>query len=211
MISLCVVTLCYVQGTATGQSPDPTNLLLDMKAGETRTQNGVTYTLHQKNAGVADSQGWYLAHSTQGGFSIRFPAKFFDATTVITDKSTGTEFRTNILISGDPAHGDRYFAMCIGSSNSKLYDGADLSSLVDKLRQYSRKLDQHAFAHGEIRGVEYQYVWANGTPIAARMFKVDTQMCTLMVEFRDPPGEGIPDAVRKAFNSFEWRGQKGKP
>src|SRR5215204_5825093 len=41
---------------------------------------GITVTMHRTSAGEPDEDGWCLAESTEGGFSVKLPSLFDDLT-----------------------------------------------------------------------------------------------------------------------------------
>jgi tetratricopeptide (TPR) repeat protein len=171
-----------------------------LQAGEATTSNGMTTTLHQKDAGVRDASGWYAARSTEGHFTMRFPAPFNDAT-FVTQAEDGATIKVHLLVSAT-SRGLKLSANCFERSDAKFPPDA-VSSTVKRLQEASLELRSQDFTRGELSGLEYRGIWANGAHFAGRTFLARGPLCQLMAEFPERPLDSTPDDVRKSFDSFE--------
>ncbi len=174
--------------------------LVDQLApGQTITKNGMTITLHQKNAGARDASGWYAASSTRGHFTMRFRGPFNDATFVQKTKD-GLTFTTHNLSSRAP-DGLTVVVVCIERSDRKVPPDSVVGA-VEEFARISKPFYSQPFTRGNISGIEYRGIWPNGDHYAGQMFITGEALCQIMAGFPDMPLEPIPESVRQTIDSF---------
>src|SRR5262249_48415501 len=124
-------------------------------------------TLHRSNAGTPDKDGWFTAKSTDGGFSVRFPARFTDAT-ITTIADDGTPLKMYVLTSVAES-GTNFFVQCWERADSKILgDGA--AAIVSGLRQKAKQFSSSKLPHGALVGYEYHGTDMNDKPFAGEAF-----------------------------------------
>ena len=210
LTGLALLMLAGAPASAVTQQVTPLDALLsEVHVGETRAVEGGALTLHQKDAGTPDARGSYLAHSAQGGFSARFPAKFNDVHVSAKTKDGAADLYSNMLISINPADGNRYMAGCDGRSDSKVERYLTAKAMEHRFRIEADEVKQQPFSLGEISGTEYDATYPNGFHLVGRFFELgDNRFCQLTVLFRGPPPKEMPAAVRTLFESFRLKSDK---
>ena len=163
------------------------------------TPEGVTFTVRQRNAGVPDAEGWYLARSTEGEFSVRLPARFNDMTSVA--KAEDGAVITVYTLGTTAKDGTRIGVNCFARSDSKFKAGG-VTEAVKGLERWSRRFRWQPFSHDDISGVEFRGVYANGVDFAGHAFMAQNHLCEFIAEFASSPWEEIPAMVRTSLYSF---------
>lgn len=192
------LSTCCAAGEPPGNAAGE-RLVDQLSSGETVTKNGTTATLHRKNAGIRDASGWYAASSTLGHFTMRFRGPFNDATFVTKDKG-GLTFTTHNLFSRAP-DGLMVAVVCIERSDRKIPPDS-VAGAVEEFARISKPFHSQPFTRGDIKGIEYRGIWANGDHYAGQMFITAEALCQIMAGFPDMPLEPIPDSVRQTLDSF---------
>ena len=194
LVFLCVIRAVHAQAVG-----DPA--LLDraakMEPGQSIVRGHSTLTLNQRDSGTKDTEGWFLAHSTKGGFSVRLPGPINDET--IVTKDTGSQLEVNMLTTRTPSA--NFIVYCATQS------GHDFS--IDEVRRIAAALGNpakgfksQAFSSGPISGFEYSGVDPSGSHIAGRMFLLNKQLCQFHIESHSRT-EGITPEFRSALESFQ--------
>jgi hypothetical protein len=162
--------------------------------------------VHRTNAGTPDKDGWFLATSTDGGFSVRFPAPFTDAT-ITSVADDGTPFKIYVLTSASES-GARFSVQCFERADSKILDDG-VADVLSKVRQRTRQFNSSELPHGALRGYAYHGVDMNGAPFAGEAFVAGSQWCSLLARFSSPQLEEVPREVKRSLASFQPKSPAG--
>jgi hypothetical protein len=164
-------------------------------------------TVHRRDAGTPDKDGWVLAKSTDGGFSVRFPARFTDAT-VNTIADDGTPLKMYVLTSVAEG-GTQFFVQCFERADSKIL-GDGVATILTNLRQKAQQFRSSELPHGALVGSEFNGIDKNG-PFAGEAFQVTPQLCFMLARFSSTQRGKVPEDVRKSLTSFKPRPTPGGP
>ncbi len=177
-----------------------------LKAGESLTTSaGLTVKMIQKNAGVADKDGWYPARGADGAISVLFPGKFNEG--VQTAKATDGALVTVHALGTATNEGMRLALNCFERSDSRISPDAVLGSVKD-LEQQSVRFRRQPFFRGSINGLEFRGVYATGVDFAGQTFMTQRYLCQFIAEFPNTAWETIPPAVRKSLDSLRIQHQR---
>jgi hypothetical protein len=150
---------------------------------------------HRLMAGEPDTEGWYPAASTEGGFSVRLPAKFQDFTLptikgpmyiVGTERPDGTWFTAT-----------SYQPPNMQAAVEEMYGRADDTEPGGRAKRVKV---------GGLEGVEFRAAKPGVNSGAVLFLHSDSTAYTLIVECRQgpklPPGAKLPDAVERDVTIF---------
>jgi hypothetical protein len=165
-----------------------------MAPGQSIVRGDSKFTLHARNAGTKDPDGWFLARSTSGGFYIRLPVPMIDATYLYAGRA-GFQFTQGLLTA--ETRTTRYVATCMNPSHVRLPAGI-VAQEVRMMQSELRQISSEPFSRGELKGVQYSGVRNPDMHIVGQIFLMDRQVCLLMV---GAAGQAPVDAQR-AFESF---------
>jgi hypothetical protein len=177
--------------------PELIDLVAEMEPGQSIVRNNSKLTLKQRNAGTRDADGWFLAKSSQGGFSVRFPAPANDET-YSAKGADGLEIEQNILFS--ETSDTRFVVTCL-KQNKFQASAATVDQIVKAIANHSQHFKSAPFTNGALAGMEYTGVDAQGTYFAGQSFLLGNQFCQFLVG-SPSPFEGIPADIRTSFASF---------
>jgi hypothetical protein len=169
-----------------------------LKPGQSITRDNVTFTMIQKDAGVADTSGWFAARGADGALSVLFPARFNEG--VSSAKATDGALVTVHTLASSTANGIRLVLNCYERSDSKFPPDTAVNS-VKGLENLSQRFRSQPFARGSINGTEFRGIYANGAEFAGQAFTTPRYLCEFLAEFPKTTWETIPTVVRKAFDS----------
>ena len=194
LIFSCVLRAVHAQGMA-----DPA--LIDMAAklepGQSMVRGNTKLTLNQRGAGITDAKGWFLAQSTKGRFSVRFPGPINDETIVTKDR--GSQIEVNMLNTRTPA--TSFMVFCTKESGHE-FSTDEVRRIVAAIGGQAKNFKSEAFATGPTSGLEYSGVDRTGTYFAGRMFLQNNQLCQFLIGSHART-EGITPEMRSALESFE--------
>jgi hypothetical protein len=150
---------------------------------------------HRLMAGQPDADGWYPATSTEGGFSVRLPAKFQDFTLptirgpmyiVGAERPDGTGFSAT-----------SYRVPNMQGAVEEMYGRADATEPGGRAKRVEV---------GGLEGVEFRDAKPDANSGAVLFLHSDSTVYTLVVACRQgpklPPGARLPDAVERDVATF---------
>src|SRR5579871_1023939 len=154
--------------------------LIDMAAkmtpGQSTVRGNTKLTLNQRNAGTEDAQGWFLAHSARGGFSVRVPGPVNDETMVT--KGNGSQVEVNMLNTRTPSA--KFLVFCTKESGHE-FSSDEVRRLVAAIGGTAKNFKSQPFGSGSRSGLEYSGVDRTGTFFAGRMFLLHNQLCQFLI------------------------------
>jgi hypothetical protein len=198
---ICPLAFICVFDPAHAQAPlDPA--LIDMAArmepGQSIVRGASTLTLNQRDAGAKDAEGWFLAKSDRGGFSVRLPGPINDET-FVTKTDAGARIEVNMLITRTSSMS--YMVNCVRQSE-RAVSIDNVKQYVAAIGAFSKDFKSQPFASGAVSGFEYSGVDPTGTYFAGRMFPLDNQLCQFLIGSHTR-FDGITPDIRVAFESFQ--------
>ncbi len=181
-----------------------------LKPGESITLGGVTFRMNRKQAGVADKDGWFPAHSEGGGFDVRLPVPYNDFTTSAQTKDGATIVSNTI--GGRSAEGARFMANCFRRSDGQV--SADwAASVAASFAQKDAHVEQTPVTMPGGSGLQIRVVSPARGRFQARFISSRNSMCQITVEYQGSGQPVIESAARVFLDSFafgESRQQKGR-
>ena len=169
-----------------------------LRPGQSLVRGNTSLTMIQRDAGVADSDGWYAAKGMGGAVSLRFPAKFYE--TLTSTKDTDGTLLTVHTLGSVTGEGIKLVLSCYQRSDS-LFPSDATSSVVKGLQGLSLGFRSNAFSRHSIDGVEFRGVYANGAHYAGEAFMIPQYFCEFLSEFPKSGHGTVPAAVRRSFDS----------
>jgi hypothetical protein len=165
-IAFVATTCCSDIAVAQPMDPGTLDIVAKLDPGQSIVRGDAKYTLHQRDAGAKDPKGWFFVKSTEGGFSVRFPAPANDIT--YRAKAGDGEFEQNFLTS--EVNSRRYAVTC--TKPTKLFEAsnATIELGVKDIANASRQFKSSHFSRGGLTGVEYSGIDAQGTYFAGQLF-----------------------------------------
>jgi len=194
LLSSCVVRAVHAQGMGDSALID---MAAKMKPGQSIVRGDTKLTLNQRDAGITDAKGWFLAQSAGGGFSVRFPGPIND-TTMVT-KGRGSQIEVNLLTTRTPA--TNFMVFCT-KERAHEFSIDEVRRIVTAIGGQAKDFKTRAFASGPISGLEYSGVDSTGTFFAGRMFLLNNQLCQFLIGSHDRTA-GITPEIRSALESFQ--------
>jgi hypothetical protein len=197
-IALFLIICCGDIASAQPMDPATLDRVAKLDPGQSIVRGDAKYTLHQRDAGAKDAKGWFIVRSTEGGFSVRFPAAANDIT-YRAKGGDGSEFEQNFLTS--EASNRRYVVTC--TKPTKLFEAsnATIEHGVKDIGSASRQFKSAHFSRRGLTGVEYSGIDAQGSYFAGQLFLFGSQVCMFLAGSHRPI-EGIPGDVHEWFISF---------
>jgi len=194
LVFSCVLRAVHAQGIG---DPALIEMAAKMKPGQSMVRGDTKLTLNQRDAGVKDAEGWFLAQSARGGFSVRFPGPIDDETMVT--KGKGSQVEVNMLSTRTPA--TNFMVFCAKQSGHE-FSNDEVQRIVAAIGGTAKDFKTQAFASGPTSGLEYSGVDRAGTHFAGRMFLLNSQLCQFLIGSHART-EGITPEIRSAFESFQ--------
>jgi hypothetical protein len=151
--------------------------------------------MHRLQVGEPDADGWCLARSTKGGFSVAIPHRFNDFTIAPKTKDD-TPLNVHAIGALTPS-GTKYTAMKMMREDGKVDGNVD-----DIAKGFGKDLkSERRITHGGLEGVEFSVGNAR-TAAIFRCFHAGGSIVQLIVEYpRRAAGEAEANAQR-FFDSF---------
>ena len=175
--------------------------------GQSVAANGMTVTMHRKNAGTKRADGWIAATSTGCVFSIAVPEVFndFSQSTATTD---GSMLRVHVL--GTRTGETKFTALCFTRDDNTIPpDWA--ASAIDQLGRGGLEVTSRSeIADQRAKGVEIRASSAFGSRLIGRFIGTGTHAYQLLIEF---PAAEEQQAARRAsvfFDSFKPAAEPGQ-
>ena len=168
-----------------------------MEPGQSMIRGDTKLTLNQHDAGTKDANGWYLAQSAKGAFSVRFPGPINDET--ILTKDRGSRIEMNMLTTRTPT--TNFMVFCTKQSGHD-FSIDEVRRIVAAIGGAAKDFKTQAFASGPTSGLEYSGVDRTGTHFAGRMFVLNKQLCQFLIGSHVGT-EGITPEARSALDSFQ--------
>ena len=190
----CGLAVAYAQVSV---DPELIDMAAQMEPGQSIIRANSKLTLKQRNAGTRDASGWFLARSSQGGFSVRFPAPANDET-YSTRGADGFEIEQNILFTETST--TRYVVTCLKQNKFQANAGT-VDQIVRAIANHSQHFKSAPFTNGTLAGVEYSGIDTQGTYFAGQSFLLGKQFCQFLAGSADP-FDDIPPDIRTSFASF---------
>jgi len=190
----CVLPSVHAQGMGDSALVD---LAAKLKPGQSTVRGDTRLTLNQRDAGIKDAQGWFLAQSATGGFSVRFPGPINDET--ILTKGSGSQIEVNILTTRTPA--TNFMVFCT-KERAHEFSSDEVRRIVAAIGGQAKNFKSAPFTTGPISGLEYSGVDRTGTNFAGRMFLLNNQLCQFLIGSQTRT-EGITPEIRTALESFQ--------
>jgi hypothetical protein len=151
--------------------------------------------MHRLGAGDPDASGWYLATSTEGGFSVSLPKVFNDFT--MTSKAVdGVEIKIHAVGTLD-ARGVKFSAMVVRRADGKFKDDPLEGQAAGFEKQGSLK-QKRAVALGAMKGIELRVANDSSTAVI-RLYTAPTMLYQLIVEAPASLGPEEVEADEKRF------------
>jgi hypothetical protein len=194
LVFSCVLRVVHAQGMGDNALAD---MAAKMKPGQSIVRGDTKLTLNQRDAGIADGKGWFLAQSAGGGFSVRFPGPINDETMVT--KGRGSQIEVNMLTTRTPA--TNFMVFCT-KERAHQFSSDEVRRIVAAIGGQAKDFKTQAFASGPISGLEYSGVDRTQSFFAGRMFLLNNQLCQLLIESHDRTA-GITPEIRTALESFQ--------
>jgi hypothetical protein len=195
LVLSCVLRSVHAQGIV-GDSA-----LIDeaakMEPGQSMVRGDTKLTLNQREAGTKDANGWFLAQSAKGAFSVRFPGPINDETIVTKDR--GSRIEMNMLTARTPT--TNFMVFCTKQSGHD-FSMDEARRIVAAIGGAAKDFKSQPFASGPISGLEYNGVDRTGTNFAGRMFLLNKQLCQFLIGSHVHT-EGIAPEARTALDSFQ--------
>jgi hypothetical protein len=193
LVLFCVVRAVHAQAMA---DPALIDMTAKMKPGQSLVRSAMKLTLNQRDAGTKDANGWFLAQSDRGGFSVRLPGPINDVTVVSKDKHSQIE--VNMLTTRTPSM--NFIVYCAKQSGHE-FSIDEVRRLVAALGD-PKHFKSEAFSSGPMSGFEYSGIDPAGNYIAGRMFLLNKQLCQFLVGSHIRT-DGITPEIRGALESFQ--------
>lgn len=155
--------------------------------------------MHRTQAGVPDSTGWVLADSTEGGFSVRLPARFNDFTT--TDPSPASQVTRAWTVGAVTEDGAKLSATRIvyrdGARAAREFfakheKGTSLNASPLRLRSHEI----------EGRRVVDLVIGKESSAIYQRIVLLDSELIVMIAVTKSAPGDKPPPFVSTFFDSL---------
>ncbi len=154
-------------------------------------------TLNQRNAGTKDADGSYLAESSEGGFSARFPAPVNEATYSASELGA-VQIEQNILFSETST--TRFVLTCMRQNKFKM-SAETVGEVVKMIASGAQQFKSERFADATHEGFQYSGIDATGLHFAGQSFLLGGRFCQFMVGSTSA-SRGISPEARAAFASF---------
>ena len=138
-----------------------------------------TTTVHRQMAGELDDSGWAVAKSTEGGFTVKTPGKFTDATAVASNPSASVA--ASHMIVSSTVQGIKFTATRIkfrGGQDEAIKQFNKLKLTTGKLKYKSLKpmtMNKHEAMEGELEN--------SRSHLIQRTVLLDGELMTLIVEY----------------------------
>ena len=197
LVFSCVLSAVHAQGLV--GDPTLTDMAAKMKPGQSMVRGNTKLTLNQRDAGTQDAQGWFLAQSAKGGFSVRFPGPINDETMVTKDR--GSQIEVNMLTTRTPAA--NFMVFCTKESGHEFsidggpaYPARQLEPRQRTSRpKHSRPALCQASSTAASTAQEPTLAWPNVPPKQSTL-SVPDWFCTYV-------SEAITPEIRTALDSFQ--------
>lgn len=182
--------------------------LQTLKPGQSVTRADERVTSHGDTQGTPGPDGWYPAHSTEGGFAARFPAPYADVSGVA--RMGGVPMRNHLLSSKSPA-GVQFMLLCFERVDGGSPEGL-VEPTIDGVRRTYPDASVTPFSEGAISGQAFEAhdsrKWFSG-----RVFRAAGQACQFTALYMGMPSEKISTEIRETLKSFRPRttGAKQRP
>jgi hypothetical protein len=194
LVAACVSGVAHAQVAL-----DPTLLdkIAKMAPGQSIVHGNSKLTLNQRNAGTKDADGSYLAESSAGGFSARFPAPVNEVTYSASDLGVA-HIEENILFSETST--TRFMLTCMKQNKFKM-SAETVDGIVKIIASSAQQFKSERFADATHEGFQYSGIDATGLHFAGQSFLLGDHFCQFMVGSTSA-FEGISPEARTAFASF---------
>lgn len=137
---------------------------------------GFRMTMHRVMAGEPDDSGWYPAHSTRGGFSVRVPTLFSDYTISSTSDKDGVSIQGDWIMAVDH-RGTRFVAAA-----ARRADGMIESNYLNKfIHNAQGKKEVRAIKVDGMEGFELRFEGPRSSAVS-RVFRSDKTAYMLIAE-----------------------------
>jgi hypothetical protein len=200
VLLICLLFATCGSGVAHAQvALDPTLLdkIAKMAPGQSIVHGNSKLTLNQRNAGTKDADGSYLAESSEGGFSARFPAPVNEATYSASELGA-VQIEQNILFSETST--TRFVLTCMRQNKFKM-SAETVGEVVKMIASGAQQFKSERFADATHEGFQYSGIDATGLHFAGQSFLLGGRFCQFMVGSTSA-SEGISPEARAAFASF---------
>lgn len=196
-----LATTTAVFGLLTGgcQGQRGQDELRQLAPGQTTSIDGVTFTMHQKQAGSPGPGGWIPATSTQGRFTVRLPATYNDFSAVAPRQQGGT--LSTHTVGTTLASGTKFVALCMESSDGTV-PPAWATSVAESMRAKNPGMSQRPVIQGAMSGIEILIADKADRRYVARFLAGEGRMCTLSVEYIEADATYVSSAAPEFFRSF---------
>jgi hypothetical protein len=166
----------------------------DTPAGDGR----LAMTMHRLRAGDPDDDGWCLAESTEGGFSVKLPSVFNDFT--MSNKTANGGIVKFHAIGTVTQAGTKYAASAITSTDPMVK--ADL--LSDFGKSFDGVLERRSISHAGLNGIHMR-VRSTAWTALFRIFQKGRTLYLLGVEHQTSPimSQEIEQCAIIFFDSFK--------
>jgi hypothetical protein len=162
-------------------------------------ETGVVFTFHQKNAGVAGTDGWYAAHSVPCGFRVGVPGPYNDFSQEM-PATDGARVRLHVL-GTKTVEGAKFTVSCTERSDGRITPGW-AEDVVKDLAADMSNVQRTPFTLAGAQGIELRG-GSNGTLFAGRFIAFGRRSYNLMVEYPSSEEAYMPRLVDRFFASFE--------
>lgn len=156
--------------------------------------------IHRAMAGVPDADGWYLANSTRGNFSVLLPGKFADL--MVKSKTTTGGICVFHTVSTDPAKDVEFNALRIEIIGTRPAPSSDMiSGMVKKFEQEGALVKRSTI---RVAGLPAERLSASAAGVSAEFMMLSTPSDDYMLSVQSRKGisEGLKKDIDRFFQSF---------
>lgn len=159
--------------------------------------------MHRRAAGEPGNDGWYLAESTEGGYSVKVPYVFNDFTGI---RRTEKGNVTRLYLVGTKTPDEIQFSVLKGVRADSKPIPESLESLARGFSKDKDVKEKRLITYAGMSGIKFKVI-GPATATLARIFMDETTVFTLTVENKAAPmlTRDIEQAATIFFDSLQLK------